>query len=417
MFDLDQFIRDRVTRREGSLLDADFSRYDADLRSRLDGKRVLVIGGAGSIGSQYIKAMLRFRMASLCVVDISENGLTELVRDIRSVGGDGIPRDFTTYPVSFADPTFRKIFKARGPFDVVANFAAHKHVRSEKDVFSIEAMVANNLLHARDLLELLADRPPEHLFCVSTDKAANPVNIMGATKKLMEELLVAYAGRLPVKTARFANVAFSDGSLLSGFLTRLEKRQPWACPLGIKRFFVSPTESGELCLMASIMGPIGGIVFPKLDEGRDLIPFDQVARDLLHALDMEADACQSEDEAKRKMEALNRRLADGREHLGSGLTSRIGWPVFFFESDTSGEKAFEEFYTADEAIDFDTFANLGVVKPVKKRELAEIDQIFSALRAVFESEDVTKATVIEALTEYLPNFEHLETGKNLDQKM
>ena len=259
IFDLDRFIRDRVTRRERSLLDPDFARHDSALHSRIDGKRVLVIGGAGSIGSQYIKALLRFKIASLCVVDVSENGLTELVRDVRSAG-HGIPRDFTTYPVNFADPVFRKIFKARGPFDVVANFAAHKHVRSEKDVFSIEAMVENNLLKARDLLEFLAERPPEHLFCVSTDKAANPVNIMGATKKLMEELILAYAGRLPVKTARFANVAFSSGSLLSGFLSRLEKRQPWACPLGIKRFFVSPIESGELCLMASIMGPTGGIV-------------------------------------------------------------------------------------------------------------------------------------------------------------
>lgn len=404
IFDLDKFIRERVTRRPRSLLDADFARYDSELHSRIDGKRVLVIGGAGSIGSHYIKTLLRFEIASLCVVDISENGLTELVRDVRSGTGHRIPVDFTTYPVNFADPVFGKIFRAHGPFDIVANFAAHKHVRSEKDVFSIQAMVENNLLHARDLLELLAKRPPEHLFCVSTDKAANPVNVMGATKKLMEELILAYAGRLPVKTARFANVAFSNGSLLSGFLERLNKRQPWACPVGIKRFFVSPMESGELCLMASIMGPTGGIVFPKLDAGRDLIPFDQVAIDLLHALGMDVDECRTEEEARSKMEEV-------------GRATKIRWPVYFFESDTSGEKPFEEFHTRDEELDFATFANLCVVKPVKKRELADIDRILDSLREVFESGDLTKARVVQALTEYLPTFEHLETGRNLDQKM
>lgn len=411
IFDLDAFIRQRVTRRERSLLDADFARYDAELHARIDGRRVLVIGGAGSIGSHYIKALLRFEIASLCVVDISENGLTELVRDLRSGSGYRIPADVTTYPVNFADPVFEKIVNAHGPFEIVANFAAHKHVRSEKDVFSIQAMVENNLFRARDLLEFLADQPPEHLFCVSTDKAANPVNVMGATKKLMEELILANADRLPVKTARFANVAFSNGSLLAGFLARLEKRQPWACPLGIKRFFLSPIESGELCLMASIMGPTGGIVFPRLDDQRDLLPLDQVALDLLQAMNMDADVCSSDDEARSKMEVLNRQLAGGR------APSRVSWPVHFVESDTSGEKPFEEFYTRDEELDFETFVNLGVIKPAKARELAGIDRIFEGLRAVFESEDPTKARLVEVLTEYLPNFEHLETGKNLDQKM
>ena len=447
-FDLERFIREKVTRRERSLLAEDFARYDAELHARIDGRRVLVIGGAGSIGSHYIKALLRFDVAKLVVVDISENGLTELVRDLRSAGTYRMPREFVTYPVNFGDRVFAKLFAAHGPFDIVANFAAHKHVRSEKDIFSIEAMIENNVLRARGLLDLLVQAPPQHFFCVSTDKAANPVNIMGASKKLMEELILAYADVLPIKTARFANVAFSNGSLPQGWLERLAKRQPWSCPLGIRRFFVSPIESGELCLMASIMGESGDIVFPKLDEARDMIPFDQVARELLAALGMEADGCRSEEEALLRPRsgrngecknmrgagedargACDRDLARGEPGDGASLTQRRGdaetqgfypharWPVYFFESDTSGEKTYEEFYTPGEALDLERFVNLGVVKNAPRRSLAEIDGIFASLQRLFASADVTKADVVHALKDYLPNFEHIETGKSLDQKM
>ena len=427
-FDLDAFIRAKVTKRDRSLLADDFARYDAELHDRIDGRRVLVIGGAGSIGSHYIKALLRFNVAKLVVVDISENGLTELVRDLRSAGTYKIPRNFVTYPVNFGDRVFEKLFAAHGPFDVVANFAAHKHVRSEKDIFSIEAMVENNVLRAKGLLDLLVTCPPQHFFCVSTDKAANPVNIMGASKKLMEELIMAYADRLPIKTARFANVAFSNGSLPLGFLERLFKRQPWSCPLGIRRFFVSPLESGELCLMASLMGESGDIVFPKLDEARDMIPFDQVALDLLHALGLEPDVCKSEDEAREKMAqrvgSRQSAVCDKTTNKGANTTACSlqptvcsRWPVYFFDSDTSGEKAFEEFYTPGELLDLDKFVNLGIVKNSKRRDLKEIDDIFASLRALFNSPDVTKAKVVEVLKDYLPNFAHIETGKGLDQKM
>jgi len=433
-FDLDAFIREKVTKRERSLLADDFARHDAELHERLDGKRVLVIGGAGSIGSHYIKALLRFDVAKLVVVDINENGLTELVRDLRSAGGYRIPPDFVTYPVNFGDRVFAKLFRAHGPFDVVANFAAHKHVRSEKDVFSIEAMIENNLLRARGLLDLLTETPPQHFFCVSTDKAANPVNIMGASKKLMEELIMAYSGRLPIKTARFANVAFSNGSLPLGFLERLAKRQPWSCPLGIRRFFVSPIESGELCLLASIIGRNGDIVFPKLDEESDMISFEQVAVDLLHALGMEPIVCQTEEEAREKMrEVLKCESSKVRKFVtanGANLANKenfrtneltnfrtSSWPVYFFASDTSGEKTYEEFFTPGEMLDFDTFAHLGVVKNAKRRSLAEIDEIFDSLRSLFAKPTVTKADVVHVLKDYLPNFAHIETGKGLDQKM
>ena len=402
-FNLENFIKTYVIGRQESLLQADFVKYEQELNKRISNKKVLVIGGAGTIGSFYIKAILKFKIAKLVVVDINENGLTELVRDLRSSAEYNIPEDFITYPVNFGDRVFEKIFKEHGPFEIVANFAAHKHVRSEKDIFSIEAMIENNVIRARKLLDLLLQFPPEHFFCVSTDKAANPVNIMGASKKMMEEMIMAYSDKLPIKTARFANVAFSNGSLPLGFLDRLSKQQPWSCPLGIRRFFVSPQESGELCLMASIMGESGDIFFPKLDEEKDMIPFDRIALDLLKELGLEADVCKTEKEAKEKAEALPQ--------------NPKSWPIYFFGSDTSGEKSFEEFYTDSEILDNDSFINLGAIKNSKKRSIDEIDSIFNKLENLFQKESISKAEIVEVLKEYLPNFEHIETGKGLDSKM
>lgn len=432
-FDLDNFISTFITKRPKSLLADDFLNYNTDLQNRINKKSVLIIGGAGTIGSSYIKAILKFRIAKLVVVDINENGLTELVRDLRSSTEYNIPDDFTTYPVNFGDHVFEKIFMQHGPFNIVANFAAHKHVRSEKDIFSIEAMIENNVLRARKLLDLLLQYPPEHFFCVSTDKAANPVNIMGASKKLMEELIMTYSDRLPIKTARFANVAFSNGSLPLGFLDRLNKLQPWSCPLGIRRFFVSPQESGEICLMASIMGESGDIFFPKLDEDHNMIPFDQIALDLLQELGLIPDICTTEEEAKRKAALLRvDKWTSGRnENLTSNDPSSphpvvhtsppplvpVSYPIYFFESDTSGEKSFEEFYTEKEELDFDSFINLGVVKNSKKRSIQEIDAIIKQLHTLFESKEITKAKIVDILKVYLPNFEHIETGKGLDSKM
>lgn len=427
-FNLDQFISTFVTKRLKSLLADDFLKYNTELNQRINGKKVLVIGGAGTIGSSYIKAILKFKIAKLVVVDINENGLTELVRDLRSSEGYNIPETFITYPINFGDRVFEKIFSEHGPFEIVANFAAHKHVRSEKDIFSIEAMIENNVLKARKLLDLLLQYPPEHFFCVSTDKAANPVNIMGASKKLMEELIMAYSDKLPIKTARFANVAFSNGSLPLGFLDRLSKNQPWSCPLGIRRFFVSPQESGELCLMASIIGESGDIFFPKLDEDHDMIPFDQIALDLLKVLNLEPDICQTEEEARIKATARRHDIkmtqsidvdqSGSREVGKSGNRSVLNsWPIYFFGSDTSGEKTYEEFFTEKEELDNDSFINLGVIKNSVKREIKEIDVIFEQLHTLFESSNVTKSAIVDILKTYLPNFEHIETGKGLDSKM
>lgn len=401
--DIEHFVKACVTKRPDSLLMQDLSDNNAKLNDRLTGKKVLVIGGAGTIGSFFIKAMLRYNIGSLVIVDNNENGLTELVRDLRSSTDYNIPADFITYPMNFGDRVFEKMFRSLAPFDIVANFAAHKHVRSEKDIYSIEAMIENNVLRARRLLDLLLELPPEHFFCVSTDKAANPVNIMGASKKLMEELIMAYSGILPVTTARFANVAFSNGSLPLGFLERLNKRQPWSCPLGIRRFFVSPQESGELCLIASVLGEPGDIIFPKLDEERDMISFDSIVVDLLRYLGMEADICSTEEEARQRALLLNE--------------SSTKFPVYFFETDTSGEKPYEEFYTDREIIDNDRFVNLGVIKNSLKRETGEIDAIFASLQQLFESGNVTKAAIVDILKSWLPDFGHIEKGKGLDSKM
>ena len=418
---IDSFISNYVTKRTKSLLADDFLKYNTELASRINGRKVLVIGGAGTIGSSYIKAILKFGIKKLVVVDINENGLTELVRDLRSSTEYQVPDDFITYPVNFGDRVFEKIFRYHGPFEIVANFAAHKHVRSEKDIFSIETMIENNVLQARKLLDLLLEFPPEHFFCVSTDKAANPVNIMGASKKLMEELIMSYADKLPIKTARFANVAFSNGSLPLGFLERLNKHQPWSCPLGIRRFFVSPQESGELCLIASIMGESGDIFFPKLDEERDMIPFDQIALDLLETLGLTPDICKTEDEAKQKALLLNPIALSPHLHVAPSphlpVAPSTTYPIYFFGSETSGEKAFEEFYTENEELDNDSFINLGVIKNSKKRSIFEIDAIFDQLHTLFETQNVSKAAIVDILEFYLPNFEHIETGKQLDSKM
>ena len=402
-FNIENFIKKNITNRKESLLKKDLQDNQGTMASKIDDKSVMVIGGAGTIGSSYIKALLKFRPRKLIVVDINENGLTELVRDLRSSLDYNIPTDFITYPVSFGDKVFEKLFDNHGPFEIVANFAAHKHVRSEKDIFSIQAMIENNVLQARKLLDLLIKNPPEHFFCVSTDKAANPVNIMSENKKLMEELIMAYSSKINITTARFANVAFSNGSLPLGFINRLNKNQPWSCPLGIKRFFVSPKESGQLCLLASVLGQSGDIFFPKLNENKDMILFDDIAKDLLNYLGLEIDICKSELEAKNKAALL--------------ASNSKTFPVYFFGSDTSGEKAFEEFYTKNEILDLDKFKNLGVIKNSLKRDLTEIDNIFKNLKNVFLKDNVVKLDIVNALIKYLPNFEHIETGKHLDQKM
>ncbi len=402
-FQIEDFISRFVTGRTDSLFRTDMAHYEAELRQAIAGKSVMVIGGAGTIGSSFIKALLPFRPERLFVIDTNENGLTELTRDLRSTDGLFVPETYKTYPISFADPVFEKIWRQEGPFHILANFAAHKHVRSEKDQYSIEAMIGNNAIRAQQLLELVATRPPEHFFCVSTDKAANPVNVMGASKKLMEEVILSYASRMKVTTARFANVAFSNGSLPDGFLTRLLKKQPLSSPMDVKRYFVSPQESGQLCLLACILGRSGDIFFPKMDTG-DMKTFSDMATMLLQEMGLEPELCQSEEEARNKAAAFD-------------PASFRRYPVYYFQSDTSGEKPYEEFYTDEEAPDWSRFEALGVISGKSAMPLSQIKAIFDQLKHAFESPDNSKELLVQILAAALPGFHHLETGKGLDQKM
>ena len=423
-FDIEKFVRKYMTGREESLLKADFEKFADEMHTQIDGKRMLVVGGAGTIGSNYVKAALRgFKPAAMYVVDIDENQLTELTRELRAGTEYCVPAEYVTEPIDLGSKLFDKFFKAHGPFDIVANFAARKHVRAERDVHSIEAMCETNVFMAKKLLDLLLENPPQHFFCVSTDKAANPVNVMGATKKLMEETIMAYADRLPIKTARFANVAFSNGSLPIGWLNRIAKKQPLSCPMGIRRFFVSPVESGELCLAASVLAESGDIVYPKLDEDKDMIPFDRVVKDMLNYMGLGCKACSSSEEAKTAMRIFNaeKRRSGEAEKCSATLplshSALIEYPCEFFGSDTDGEKTFEEFYTATDEKDETTFVNLGVVKNAKRRPVEEVENIFAGLYRVFDREGATKEDVVEVLKEYLPNFSHISKGKSLDGRM
>ncbi len=402
MFNLNQFISTYVTKRPQSMFMQDIKINRELLRKKICGKSVLVIGGAGSIGSSFIKAILPFRPAALIVVDTNENALAELTRDLRSTKGMYVPEDYIPYPMDFASPVFEKMFRKHGGFDIVANFSAHKHVRSEKDIYSVEALLQNNVLHARRLLDLLAEYPPEEYFCVSTDKAANPVNIMGASKRIMEDVIFSYSDRFPVKTARFANVAFSNGSLPAGFLARIQKLQPLSAPSDVRRYFVSPEESGQICLLACILGNNREIFFPKLAEAQ-MMTFDGIARELLRAHGYDILECGSDQEAIEKAEELKK---------GGRL-----YPVHFSISDTSGEKPFEEFVTDTETAEMSRYSSLGVITGKGIPDQSRISILFRDLEAAFDQETTTKEEIIQIMKAYLPNFEHIETGKSLDSKM
>ena len=378
--------------------DIDVSSNNNLLLNEINNKSILVIGGAGTIGSNYIKQVLEYKPSKITVVDINENGLTELTRDLRSSNLLDYNPEYITYPVNLLSDTFDKIFNSES-WQVVANFSAHKHVRSEKDKISVEALIKNNVFGAIKLLNLCEGNPPNYFFSVSTDKAANPVNIMGASKSLMEKLILSKKEKFRVSTARFANVAFSNGSLLDGFIYRLNKKQPLSCPSDIKRFFVTPEQSGQICLLATFLGDTGNIFFPKLDFHKDQIYFKEIALDFLKENGFEPELVLSEQEAKN---------FDFDKYPTK-------YPIYFFKTDTSGEKTYEEFFTEEEDYEVNKYDSLGFINtPDIKISFEDVEADFES---VFNNPNSDKLDIVTVIKKYVPDFMHIETGKHLDQKM
>lgn len=387
--------------RDEELFGHDIEAHDAALREIISRSRFLVIGGAGSIGQAVTRELFRRNPVALHVVDISENNMVELVRDVRSTLGY-IDGDFRTFAIDCGSREFEALVGAEGPYDYVFNLSALKHVRSEKDPFTLMRLLEVNIFNTVKTMRMAHEMGARKYFCVSTDKAANPVNMMGASKRIMEMFLMRDSLVQPISTARFANVAFSDGSLLHGFNQRFAKRQPISAPSDVRRYFVTPQESGELCVMSALLGDNRDIFFPKLSEKLHLITFADIAKRFLRDLGYEPVACDSEDEARDRAEAL---IAERK------------WPCYFFESDTTGEKDFEEFFTADEDLDMNRFEGIGVIRNEPTFDSALLDRFETGIRAMRERGQWSKQEIVNLFFMLIPSFAHKETGKYLDQRM
>jgi FlaA1/EpsC-like NDP-sugar epimerase len=375
--------------------------YEDELLNIVGKSSFLVIGGAGSIGQAVTKEIFKRNPQKLHVVDISENNMVELVRDLRSSYGY-IEGDFQTFALDIGSIEYDAFIKADGQFDYVLNLSALKHVRSEKDPFTLMRMIDVNIFNTEKTLQQSIEKGSKKYFCVSTDKAANPVNMMGASKRIMEMYLMRKSKEIEISTARFANVAFSDGSLLHGFNQRIRKRQPIVAPNDIKRYFVTPKESGELCLMSCIFGKNRDIFFPKLDENLNLISFADIAFTYLVELGFEPHLCNTEAEARENIEEL---------------IAKKKWPCLFTGSDTTGEKDFEEFFTDNEVLDMNRFENLGVIKNEAIYDNEELEKFTFKINEMKSNLSWTKEMIIALFHNLIPNFGHKETGKYLDSKM
>lgn len=387
--------------REEALFTADVARHEAELSRIVSESRFLVIGGAGSIGQAVTREIFKRKPKTLHVVDISENNMVELVRDVRSTLGY-IDGDFSTFAIDCGTIQYDALIKWAGGYDYVLNLSALKHVRSEKDPFTLMRMVDVNVLNTISTIESAKAFGAKKYFCVSTDKAANPVNMMGASKRIMEMFLMRASESLPISTARFANVAFSDGSLLHGFNQRFAKRQPISAPKDVRRYFVTPQESGELCLMSCLLGENRDIFFPKLSEKLHLITFADIAVRYLKALGYEPYECASEDEARDRAEEL---------------IAQRKWPCYFFNSDTTGEKDFEEFFTDKEVLDMVRFESLGVIKNDPVYEQESLDHFLKVVADLKAQGLWEKVDLVDLFNKMIPDFKHKETGKYLDGRM
>lgn len=389
------------------LFSKDICSYEKELREEVSTGRFLVIGGAGSIGQAVTKEIFKRNPLKLHVVDISENNLVELVRDIRSSLGY-IDGDFRTFALDIGSAIYDAFIKADGQYDYVLNLSALKHVRSEKDPFTLMRMIEVNILNTLKTIRQSKESGVKKYFCVSTDKAANPVNMMGASKRIMEMFLMRESQEIDISTARFANVAFSDGSLLHGFNQRIQKRQPIVAPNDIKRYFVTPQESGELCLMSCLLGENKDIFFPKLSEELHLITFAEIAVSFLSQLGYEPLICTSEEEARKYFNA--------KPNTSSSEVIKY-WPCYFAKSNTTGEKDFEEFFMEGETLDLERFENLGIVKNSFIYQSDKLDWFLLEINRFLQNMEWTKNDLVNLFNELLPSFDHKEIGKYLDAKM
>lgn len=389
-----------IGRDEAIFID-DINNYKDELVEIVSNSKFLVIGGAGSIGQAVAKEIFKRNPKLLHVVDISENNLVELVRDIRSTLGY-IEGDFRTFAIDYGSTQFKCLINEYHDYDYIFNLSALKHVRSEKDPYTLMRLIEVNILNTVESIKIAKKIGAKKYFCVSTDKAANPVNMMGASKRIMEMFLMKESESINVSTARFANVAFSDGSLLHGFNQRFAKQQPIAAPYDVRRYFLTPQESGELCLMSCLFGENRDIFFPKLNENLHLTTFSDIAKKYIKNLGYVPYECDSEEEARS---SANKLIKDKK------------WPCYFFKSDTSGEKDFEEFYTDNEKLDLLKFQNIGIIKNKLDYDQDKLNHFNTVVNELAQKEYLNKDEIVRLFNEMITNFNHKETGKYLDDRM
>ncbi|MBF0381953.1 MAG: polysaccharide biosynthesis protein [Magnetococcales bacterium] len=400
---MEKQILKKILGRDRSLFHNDLAKYNSELDEKIAGKRILVVGAAGSIGSAFVKQLMLYRPKSVHLVDPAENNLVELVRDLRSSSLQ-LPEDFMTISISMGSLMFSHFLESQKPYDHVVNFSALKHVRVERDPFSLMQMLETNLFSLERLLRVLVIGGDSRVFSVSSDKAVNPANLMGASKALMEQLLFSFSSRVPYTTSRFANVAFSDGSLLHGFGRRFEKGQPFSAPNDVKRFFISHEESGQLCLMACFLGVNRDIFIPRLDAKTDLITFSEIAELYLKERGFTPIQCGSDREAVAMAEAGN-------------MYSSKEWPCYFSGSDTSGEKSQEEFVGPGEKVENGRFEGVDIIVTQPPEDDAALSQTISILEEIRDNEYWSTAEISDAIKISVPDLNHQVTGRNLDQKM
>ena len=390
-----------LLKRDKPLFNEDIQEFSTQLLEYLSGSKCLIIGAAGTIGKAVTIELFKRNPAAIHAVDISENNMVELVREIRSTAGYS-PTDFRTFAIDCGSLEFDALVRNLGPYDYIFNLSALKHVRSEKDPYTLMRMIEVNILNTLKILKASRGKELKKYFCVSTDKAANPVNMMGASKRIMELFAMKESAEQDISMARFANVAFSDGSLLHGFTQRFAKRQPISAPYDVKRYFVTQKESGELCMMSGLLGKNREIFFPKLNSSLDLIKFSDIAQDYLAGLGYDAYICETEDEARKKC---------------AEMIKKKKWPCYFFESDTTGEKPFEEFYTENEKLEMDIFKAIGIIKNNYSFDEQSLENFLLKVQKMRLSATWRKEEIVETFGTLLPDFHHIEKGKNLDQRM